>query len=326
VQQLYYIGVDGGGTKTTAILFDTVTGEVRLSCLGGGNICVLGKTGCIEIFKELTNQLLSNAPANQIAYSTFAFAGAGRLAERSILESVVKECGFKQFSILTDAELSHYSFFGDSLGILIASGTGSVCLVNPENGKYHQIGGWGYILNDSGSGFHIGKLAISHAMEIHDSGFQVTKLTEFLLDFYRVSNPTELISQTYMAKSPQTFVASCAEQVDKLAKEGEPTAVKIISTAAESLVDLAKKAMAYCEKTNTDTFKIAMAGSVLNADSQMSQRFRENMSKYAPNAEYCTQQWAPAVGAVLHSAARDGHALSEQNKQQLLKKLPDNKK
>ena len=324
---MYYIGVDGGGTKTAAILFDTAAGDVRTLRLGSGNICLLGKTGCIEMLKELKNRLLSEISADQIAYSTFAFAGAGRPAERAMLESAVKEYGFKQFSVLTDAELLHYSFFENSPGILIASGTGSVCLLNSPDGSYHQIGGWGYVLGDQGSGFHIGKLAISHILATMDSGWEPTKLIESLLDFYKIRNPKDLISHVYAASSPQVFVASCAERVDELAGQGDCIALGIIDTAAEALVQLATKAMVYCKKNNIDTFNIALAGNVLKAGSRISLRFQEKMNSSAPNIEYCIPQFVPAAGAVMYSAVRDGYMFSEQEKQKLSKvEFPENKK
>jgi len=44
---------------------------------------------------------------------------------------------------MTDAEILNYAVFGDEPGILLASGTGSICVFKDQQNRYQQIGGWG---------------------------------------------------------------------------------------------------------------------------------------------------------------------------------------
>jgi len=314
---LYYLGVDGGGTKTAAVLFDTDSGSVRLLSLAGGNICVLGKSGCEKLLEEITSRLLSDLSPVEVACSTFGFAGTGRPAERALVESVIAKLGFQNFSVKTDAEILHYSFFGDTSGILIASGTGSVCLVNTPDGHYHQIGGWGFILGDEGSGFHIGKLAISHALNVLDTGRERTALTQALLRFYHVNNPTELVTQTYFSTSPQRFVASCSRLVDELAGGDDPDAQEVIDCACRGLVELAKTAMKWCVNPGTEKFNFALAGGVLNGDSVIRRTFKRMIGASKETIEYFTQQYTPAAAAVLYSAAQCNYHISENDRRTL---------
>ena len=181
---MYYLGVDGGGTKTQALLFDAANGAVRSLRLGPGNLCVLGEAGCVKLFADIARELLADVPISRIAGATFGFAGAGRDAQRQILESVAARMGFKNVHVLTDAQILHYAFFEGSPGILIAAGTGSICLVHSPQRPYHQIGGHGYLLGDLGSGFHIGKLAISHTLTRADAARDPSPLANALLDIY----------------------------------------------------------------------------------------------------------------------------------------------
>jgi N-acetylglucosamine kinase-like BadF-type ATPase len=314
---VYLLGVDGGGTKTAAVLFDTDRGIVRSLSLAGGNICVVGQSGCEKLLQEIISRLLAGIALSELAYATFGFAGAGRPAERTVVESAAGKSGFKTFCVKTDAQILHYSFFGDTQGIMIASGTGSVCLVNTPDGQYRQIGGWGYILGDGGSGFHIGKLAIAHALHNHETGRKQTRLTQALLKFYQVHSPAELVTLTYSSASSQRFVASCSCLVDKLANDNDPDALEVMDCAGLALVELAQTAMNVCANPESGKYNIALAGSVLSAGSVLERRFKRIMGIESKSIQYFTQQCTPAAAAVLYSASQCGCHLSQLHRQTL---------
>ncbi len=120
--------------KTAAVLFDSDSGKTRTVCLGSSNLCVLGPDGCRTLLKSLAEQLLMDISISEATRATFAFAGAGRIAEREMVQSVISELGFQQFRVMTDAEILYDSFFAERSGVLVASGTGSVGLVKDSDG------------------------------------------------------------------------------------------------------------------------------------------------------------------------------------------------
>ncbi|MEN6306251.1 MAG: BadF/BadG/BcrA/BcrD ATPase family protein [Anaerohalosphaeraceae bacterium] len=313
---MYFLGIDGGGTKTAAILLNTDTGQARSLSLPGGNICVLGQSGCKSLLAQIIAKLLSGIQTDEIAYATFAFAGTGRPTERGWVETVAAELGFRQFSVITDAQLLHYSFFADTPGILIASGTGSVCLLTTPDGQYRQLGGWGYLLGDAGSGFHIGRLAIGGALDHMDKGRQPTRFTEALLQFYHAQSLRELITLTYAAPSPQRFVASCAQQVIELAADNDPDALHIVESATDALVQLARTAIHHMQ-ASSGKIQIALAGGILTADSIVSRIVKHKLSESNKTIEYMPQLCTPAAAAVFHAAARHGFSICDKDRQTL---------
>ncbi len=313
---MYFLGIDGGGTKTAAVLLNTDTGQAQSLSLPGGNVCVLGQSGCKSLLAQIIAKLLPGIPTADIAHATFAFAGTGRPTERGWVETAAAELGFRHRAVITDAQLLHYSFFADTPGILIAAGTGSVCLLTTPDGQYHQLGGWGYLLGDTGSGFYIGKLAITHALDQMDQGQPPTPLTEALLQFYHAQSPRELITLTYAASVPPRFVASCARQVIQLAADNDPDALRIVQSAAEALVELARTAIHHMQ-TSSGKIQIALAGGILTADSIVSRIFRQMLSDPNKTVEYMSQRCIPAAAAVLLAAARHGFIVSDKDRQTL---------
>ncbi|RMF55801.1 MAG: hypothetical protein D6748_14705 [Calditrichaeota bacterium] len=312
---MYYIGVDGGGSKTTSILTDLQGNVIRTARHGPGNIAVLDRGSIAQLIRRVINDLLQGENIEQVRWTTFAFAGAGRSKEKEIAGEIIKGAGIKHFNIMTDAEILYYSIFGDEAGILISAGTGSICLIKDENNQFQQIGGWGYLLGDEGGGFDIGHQAIRKAINEMDIGEPPSLLTKELLSFYGLQRVDELISITYSSHNPQRLVASCAKLVCDLAEKGEPNAEAIVDSAATALLNLAMKALEH-PHFGPQT-RIALVGSILQEPSIVNQKFREKAREIGMNFNYIPQQLEPAVAAVLYAIKKSGETVS----QSLLQKL-----
>ncbi|MEJ2634073.1 MAG: BadF/BadG/BcrA/BcrD ATPase family protein [Calditrichia bacterium] len=268
---------------------------------GPGNISVLGRRLLSILIGELTDELLRGRKTDEIAGATFAFAGAGRVPEKRMAGEVIQEAGIKNFTIMTDAEILHYSIFGEQAGILISAGTGSVCLVKRKDLGYLQLGGWGYLLGDEGSGFHIGNLAIRRVLHNAQKGNVNTGFTQKILSFYNIDHPRNIISAIYSSSNPSNLVASCARLVCELAEAGDAEADSIIMSAAEVLVDLAQQAILYYDLNESEKYRISLAGSILADVSAVNRKFREIALKRNLKLEYIAQEMEPSAAAVLHA-------------------------
>ena len=124
----------------------------------------------------------------------------------------------KRIQVLSDVELAHAAIFGEGPGLLIAAGTGSIALVRDRRARLRRIGGWGPLLGDEGSGFWIGKSALS------DAGLR-RKLR---------LNPLTLAHSRDAVRA----VAHLAPKVLRLARK-DPRARRIRDEAARHLANLA---------------------------------------------------------------------------------------
>ena len=181
----YILGVDGGGTKTTAILYNDKM-EVLGHFLGGPmNLQVVSEEKIKDVFQKMLNHF--NLKAENIKIGVGA-AGAGRLEDVKKLESILKDIGFKKYRVSSDAHIGLLAIHGKNSGMMIISGTGSIGFAIKDSALYRK-GGWGHLLGDEGSGYFMG-LSLSkelfHSFD-KDTSFP-KKILNDILDLKRVTN------------------------------------------------------------------------------------------------------------------------------------------
>lgn len=305
---MYYVGVDAGGTKTTAALSDLDGKVVRTKTAGAANLSVLGKRNVAQLVKEIVRALLGNEELERIRWATFAFAGAGRKEERRTAKEIITGLGLAACSVMTDAELLYYAIHGDSQAILLEAGTGSVCLVRNQKGELQQIGGWGYLLGDQGSGYDIGRQAIREALKADETATRLSELTAELLSFYQIDHPKDLITRVHSVSNPQELVASCAKLVCEQALKGEPHAERIVDAAALALLQLTNLGV---ERLGTDPpYKMALAGGILAENAPVATAFKRQVNKMKLELQYVKSTMQPAAAAVLNSVKSSGKRIS----------------
>jgi N-acetylglucosamine kinase-like BadF-type ATPase len=245
----YILCIDGGGSKTILQVLDQRGDLISLVHKGfatqavetiGSNINTAGKEGvraCLKsIFEEvkIENGSMDLKSILSQSFVVAGMAGAGLIENKESLIELFAECGMERERILvmTDAELALQLI--DKKGIVLISGTGSVCFGKKEE-ELFRVGGLGSILGDEGSGYQIGLQAIK-AVIAHEYGWGApTSMQEDLKQLFYVSDLKSLIPQITLGKMPPTKIASAAPIVIRHAMEGDSVAKEIVSSAAKQL-------------------------------------------------------------------------------------------
>lgn len=306
---MYFLGVDGGGSKTNAVLSDLNGSVLRMAKAGACNAAVLSREQVARRLRELLAELLRDEDTAAVRGATLGLAGVGRQEERDKVRGIVSDLGLRDANMLSDAELLYYAMHGDEVGILVAAGTGSVCVIRRPSGEFQQLGGWGYLLGDEGSGYDLGRRAIRQALVEAERGAEASLLTRRLLEFFGGRHPRDLISQVYRAENPQNFVAGCAALTCDLALEGEPNARKLVETTARQLLDVARRASKRLE--SAPPYRLGLAGSLLSQASPVTASF-ERLAKAAEfDVEYVRPSLEAAAAGVLHAVQAAGERAPE---------------
>lgn len=306
---MIFLGIDAGGTKTTAVAADLNGEQIRTAQGAPGAISAIGVSGINSLLTELLKELDIYDSLDRLQAATFGFSGVGRADVREKVKDEIEKIGVNNFKLITDGELLHYSAFGESDGILLEAGTGAVC-ISGNNNVLTQIGGWGFILGDEGGGYQIGRDAIRNALSENDKNLPVSKLSIEIMKFYGVEKREELMNVVYSADSVQKIISSSAFTVCEMAKQGDTDAQTIVEDAATHLFTILQTAL---EKYGTDdSIKIACAGSILSEDSPVFDLFNKKVDNIGYSFEFIDIPIEPAAAGVLYAVNSSGEEASEQ--------------
>ncbi|MEH7273360.1 N-acetylglucosamine kinase, partial [Neobacillus vireti] len=182
---------------------------------------------------ELLNLITSLKLQNESAFSKLSVVFAGmsgvdRLEARSFMEKSISKLVPNGTKVVVDIDGVNALYSGTygAPGIVQIAGTGSITFGMNANGDRGRAGGWGYLIDDEGGGYDLGKEALHAIFKEYDGRGKKTILTESILKHFNVSLPPELIQTIYQVGkareviSPLSrYVAEAADQQDEVAKE-----------------------------------------------------------------------------------------------------------
>lgn len=163
--QKYYLGVDGGNTKTDYLLF-TVEGEfVDLYRTGTCSHEQFsdGYDGMERVMKEQLSTLLdrNKLMVSDIAAAGFGLAGADLPGQVAELKRRVEKIGFVRYGLFNDGILGIKGASDTGIGLCAVNGTGTVIVGTNEKGQILQVGGVGALSGDYAGGGHIMRQAVA---------------------------------------------------------------------------------------------------------------------------------------------------------------------
>lgn len=236
------VGVDAGGTRTTAAVSDGVRELARAS----------GSAGAVRPGKVLTaaaavaatvRSALTVAGALRADVLAVGAAGVGRDAERAALREALRtELPVDRIIVTTDIEIALLAAWGSGPGAVLLAGTGSFAVARLADGTTARQGGYGWQMGDEGGGYAIGREALRAAGRAHDGRGPETRLLGDLIEASRGRAFEDLVRWSVVAGPAE--VAGLARTVGQAAAGGDAVAAEILSTAALELTDLVRPLMA----------------------------------------------------------------------------------
>jgi N-acetylglucosamine kinase-like BadF-type ATPase len=231
----YMIGVDGGGTKTLALLADMEGHVIARGVSGPSNYNAVGFELACKALESAINMARKDHPG-EISAICFGLAGVGRAddIEKFHVWAVERFPG-TAIKVANDAEILLAAGSPTGAALALVCGTGSIVYGRTITGELIRAGGWGYLFGDEGSGYAIGVAALRAVMQAYDGRGPSTLLTELLLERRGLSSPPELVRSIYGAETPRLEVASLADLTERAAGQGDAVAAAILEEAAREL-------------------------------------------------------------------------------------------
>jgi N-acetylglucosamine kinase-like BadF-type ATPase len=297
MQQRFILGVDGGGSKTTALLADThgtILGEGKAAA---SNCQAVGFAAATAALEDAIGAAFRSAGLDRalpVSAACFGMAGAGRESNRVQLERWVLEAGIAQRCVVVvDAEPVLMAGTPDGWGLALISGTGSFCYGRTPDGHTARVGGWGYLLGDEGSGYDLALRALRLATQTADGRAAAHALLGAILAYWGLAEPADLIGYVYRPELTCGAIAALSHPIVALAEAGDAHAGALLEQTAGELARLVTTA---ANKLGLTTTPVALAGGLFGA----SQRLREGVAAHTKvGLEPVMYVEQPARGALI---------------------------
>jgi N-acetylglucosamine kinase-like BadF-type ATPase len=316
----YFLGIDGGGTRTTAWLADEDGKVLARVEAGPSNPLKVGLRAAEREIRRATRTALRQAEvlkdgrgwsrARLLDAVCAGVAGIDRPAVyRPLFAWMRRHIPARHHLLTSDAAIALAAAVGDSPGILVNAGTGSIALLRDDRGHLLRAGGWGVPFDDLGSGYDLGCKGVTAALEAFDGRGSHTRLTERICRVLSLPDITEIVPKKL---EPQE-IAALSAQVIEAAQQGDLVACCLCDDAAR---DLANLAVALLKRAGwaRRSVPVACTGGVFRSSHRIRHAFAREVRRFAPKARVELLARPPVEGALwlgrTHATARQWKASS----------------
>jgi N-acetylglucosamine kinase-like BadF-type ATPase len=295
----YFLGVDGGGTKTHAVIIDALGRVVGEAFSRGSNPLRVGLEDALLHLDQAISEACAAAriSRDQINAACLGLAGVNHpIHYHTMKDALDHSFGIQNLQLVTDFRAALAGALDGEPGVVIIAGTGSISVGVNESGEEERSGGWGPTFSDEGSAFDIAKRALNAVAASFDGRSPSTALTDRVCQRLGIASAVDLPGVIYNGDSEPVEIASLAQLVGEAAREGDHVARQILAEAGS---ELGKLVVSVIQKLGmqSDTFGVAYVGSVFSSGEYVLNAFKETVARAAANAEVRPPLFTPAVGA-----------------------------
>lgn len=295
---MYFLGIDGGGTKTSFSLIDEkgnlLTRVIKGTChpaqIGFENLEKLLFEGLDEITKEM------KISKTDINYSYLGLAGFGIVKEIADKIAIVVSKVFKEmkYTLNSDVRVAIAGALACEDGINIVAGTGSIVLALKDE-ELKRCGGWGYSVGDEGSAYWIGKKSLEIFSKECDGRVEKGPLYNIFVNELLLNDNYDIIPYVNNTlKCDRGEIAKLARLCSMAAIEGDNAAIKIFEEAAKELSEMV---IVLLKIFKDEKVPISYTGGVFKCGDLILKPLMDNLRGY--NVKLVEPALSPDLGACL---------------------------
>ncbi|HEX8551859.1 MAG TPA: BadF/BadG/BcrA/BcrD ATPase family protein [Abditibacteriaceae bacterium] len=321
----YFLGIDGGGSGTRAVVLSDVLEVLGHGEAGPSNHYAVGPEGAADACYSAAQDALDAARRiepelsnDKISAWGFGLAGVRRESDAAKVRERLVLRVRSPFVLDHDAAAAQSGAFGGDAGIVLSAGTGAICFGVDEHGERFFADGWGSVMGDEGSGYWIGQQALKAICRAADGRGPKTRLSAPILDALCCRDEDEMVQKVYGPDWTRDAMARLASLVFDAAQSGSREACTIRDAAASRLgnaiiavtCSMLRRARERAEPNQPEAREIAVAlrGGLFEDDHFRAavgyvagERFVELKRDYWPISSWkiVKPQYEAAVGAAL---------------------------
>ncbi len=312
------MGVDGGGTHTRCVVIDENATLLGVGLTGPSKPdAVAAEIGRTHLQQAILAACRSCGGPGAIQTAFVGMGGVVSQADVQIVRNLLSGLAFRAdlpIGIDHDIRIALAAGTDGLPGIALIVGTGSSCYGRNAAGESWRAGGWGYIVDDVGSGFSLGQQALAAVVRAHDGRGPETALTVPVLDALGIRDMNEIMHRIYHPRLDHAGIAALAPIVTALA----PTDSVARSIIVQGCAELALMVSTVARKLQLPADVVVVpVGSLATSSQFYRQQLEQAIRQVLPAAQIRDLLVPPVVGAALLAFQQIGVTLAVDGLEQL---------
>jgi N-acetylglucosamine kinase-like BadF-type ATPase len=299
----YYLGIDGGGTKTTCAVGDE-SRTLATATAGPSNIVRVGEAQARESLLRSVRQACAAAgiTMTQVSRTCVGGSGATRPELAEFVRSALAEVLTTPIDVVGDMQIALEAAFDTGPGVIVIAGTGSIAYGRDAQGTTVRAGGWGFAIGDEGSAHWIGRTAVNAVLRAADPRAAIpsnrapsgSPLATVLLKAWGVRSLDDL-ARAANSIPPPDF----ARLFPAVAASADELATHVLTSAGRELAAIASVVIHQLfGKDRSAVVPVTMTGGVFRHAPLVRQVFYNELAAMKPRGELNPEVVEPVEGAL----------------------------
>ena len=309
-----YLGVDGGGTKTSFVLIDPAGAVVAEHQGTTSYYLQIGFDGLNRVLSEGVHAVLATAKATvgDIIYAFFGLPAHGEDSVAQGLLDVMPEAvlGHRRYVCGNDMVCGWAGSLAGADGINIVAGTGSIGY-GERRGLKARAGGWGEIFSDEGSAYWIAIQGLNAFTRMSDGRRPRGALHGIFKAHFALEQELDICARLMGAEPPsRDQVAALSQLVAEAARAGDAAAQAIFDDAGRELADVIDAIRKALKCPDGERIPLSYSGGVFKSGDLILTPLRAELAARSRDYDLVAPALSPSLGAALYAARLSGDPLS----------------
>jgi N-acetylglucosamine kinase-like BadF-type ATPase len=305
-----FAGVDGGATRTRAVIA-TASGEILgVGIAGPSNYDNVGVAAASVGIRDSVRGARITAGTDPLSGLFLGMAGVVSPADRATVTTMALDNALARpdrIGVDHDIRIALAGGLGGGEGVVLIAGTGSSTYGRRRDGRHHRTG-WGYLLDDRGSGYDLGRNAMIGAVMEADGRGPATSLSRIVRDRLGYDDIDDILRIVYHRGVPVADVAAFAPLVIAEAGRGDTVARGILASGAAELARMVETVARRLD-FSAPGVRVTMVGGLVDTPGLYRTMVCDAITRLLPHARIVDPLLPPVLGAVILAAEIAGTSL-----------------
>jgi N-acetylglucosamine kinase-like BadF-type ATPase len=305
----YFLGVDGGGTKTEFLCIDSAGEVVARQIEGTTYHLQVGLDGAVQALESGIAGICAQVGINPSGLA-FAFFGLPAFGEDAAIDPMLEQhcgrlLGHDRYRCGNDMICGWAGSLACADGINLVAGTGSIGY-GERQGRAARVGGWGEVFSDEGSAYWIAIQGLNAFTRMSDGRLPKGPLHAAFRRLLSLDDDLDICAKVMGEHGlARDEIAGLAPVVAEAATAGDPAAIRIQDLAAEELAAMAEALRTELGFAADEDVPLSWSGGVLANDASIRARLEARLQRRGPY-RLVAPLHSPAYGAALYAAHQIG--------------------